>query len=365
MKVKAEDINAAQSSFSSALTVVISGTNNPPNTPSTPTGTTSGSTGTSYTYSTSTTDPDVDNVKYGWDWDGDSTVDEWTSFSSSGTTINTPHIFGLPGTYNIKVKAEDVNGAQSSFSSPLTVTSSGTNNPPLAPARPLGPSWGHPGSGHVYTFSTSTTDPDNDLVKYGWDWDGDHNIDEWDDNNGSYYSSGNVASITHSFSMEGTYNIFVKAEDIHGAQHMWFSPPLTIVIFINNPPNKPSKPSGPTTGSPGTDYTYSSSANDIEGNQIFYFFDWGDNTTSGWIGPYGSGQTASASHKWDVERSYEIKVKARDTNLDESDWSEPLPVSIPKNKEYRDYFLKQLLENIFQRFLNLYQLLQLILQNNL
>jgi len=362
VKVKAEDSNGAQSSFSSALTVVISGANNPPNTPSTPTGTTAGNTGTSYTYSTSATDPDADNVKYGWDWDGDSTVDEWTSFQSSGTTVNTPHIFGLPGTYNVKVKAEDSNGAQSSFSPALTVVISGTNNPPVAPARPDGPTHGHPGSGHVYTFSTYTTDPDGDKVKYGWDWDGDYTIDEWDDNGGSYYPSGTIVSRTHSWAMAGMYNIFVKAEDTKGAQNIWFSPPLTIVIFHNNPPNKPSRPDGPTSGKSGTEYTYTSSATDIELNQLEYLFDWGDGADSGWLGPFNSGQTVSASHTWTQEGSYQIKVKARDTNLDESDWSDPLPISMPKNKAINNPFLL-FLERLIERFPILEQiLLQLGLQ---
>ena len=55
-------------------------TNNPPNIPSTPSGPSSGTIAVSYSFSTSTTDPDADTVKYGWDWNGDSTVDEWTTF---------------------------------------------------------------------------------------------------------------------------------------------------------------------------------------------------------------------------------------------------------------------------------------------
>jgi len=32
--------------------------------------------------------------------------------------------------------------------------------------------------------------------------------------------------------------------------------------------------------------------------------------TSGWIGPYISGETVTANHTWNKRGSYEIKVKA-------------------------------------------------------
>ena len=58
--------------------------NSKPNTPSQPSGPASGLPSTSYTYSTSTTDPEGDQVKYGWDWNGDGTVDEWSGLVNSG-----------------------------------------------------------------------------------------------------------------------------------------------------------------------------------------------------------------------------------------------------------------------------------------
>ena len=156
--------------------------------------------------------------------------------------------------------------------------------------------------------------------------------------------------------MTGTYNIFVKAEDTKGAQNIWFSPPSTIVIYINRPPNKPSIPDGSTSGKSGTEYTYTSSTTDIDFDQVFYFFDWGDNTDSGWLGPFNSGQTVSASHTWNQEGSYQIKVKARDTNFDESEWSDPLPITMPKNKAINPLIL--FLERLMERFPILEQILQ-------
>ena len=56
--------------------------------------------------------------------------------------------------------------------------------------------------------------------------------------------------------------------------------------LVPGAPNKPSKPVGPTSGTPGIIFTYSSSTTDDEGDQIYYLFDWGDGTDSGWKGPF-------------------------------------------------------------------------------
>jgi len=66
-------------------------------------------------------------------------------------------------------------------------------------------------------------------------------------------------------------------------------------------------------------------------------FDWGDGTNSGWVGPYNSGQTASASHTWLIKGTYQIRVKAKDTTDLESPWSETLSITIPRDRSYNNY----------------------------
>jgi hypothetical protein len=102
---------------------------NPPNTPEQPSGPSTGNVGTSYEFNTRATDPDGDNIRYGWDWNGDNIVDEWTDYWSSGTRVWKSHTWYSAGTYNIKVKAEDSNGYQSPFSPVKTIIISSTPNP--------------------------------------------------------------------------------------------------------------------------------------------------------------------------------------------------------------------------------------------
>jgi len=314
VKAYAQDYYGAVSGWSSSLTVAIS--NRPPNTPSKPSGPTSGYTGTSYTYSTSATDPDGDQVKYCFDW-GDGTTKTWTGFVSSGVSASASHSWSSPGTYYVKAKAQDYYGAESGYSSSLTVAVViSSNNEPNTPNRPSGETLGYVGPSYSYSYSTSTTDPDGDSVRY-WLW--------WDDDTGNWtnwVSSGSSASASHSWSSPGTYYVRAQAQDIHGA-YSSLSSSLNVTI-VNRLPNTPSTPSGPTSVCTGTSYTYSTRTTDPDTNQTRYYFDWGDGTWT-WTDWLWSGSTAYASHSW-CSGTYYVKAKAQDTWGGESGWSNNLKV---------------------------------------
>jgi hypothetical protein len=97
------------------------------------------------------------------------------------------------------------------------------NNPPDIPNKPSGPSTGEPRVEYIY--STSTTDPDGDMVRYGWEWTQDNYVDSWTE----FYTSDVICNIKLGFDKIGTYYLRVIAEDEHGA-HSDFSSALTIVI---------------------------------------------------------------------------------------------------------------------------------------
>lgn len=100
------------------------------------------------------------------------------------------------------------------------------------------------------------------------------------------------------------------------------------VCTTNAPPNTPLEPIGPDAGVIDTDYTFSSIATDPEADQVYYLFDWGDGTTSEWVGPYNSGTQGSATHKWTDAGTYEVKVKAKDVFGGESGWSTAHSITI-------------------------------------
>ena len=89
----------------------------------------------------------------------------------------------------------------------------------------------------------------------------------------------------------------------------------------NMPPSTPAAPTGPASGITGVEYTFTATTTDPEGEDIYYWFEWGDGENSGWVGPYNSGQEGSASHIWTSAGDFDVKVKAKDANGGESDWS--------------------------------------------
>ena len=115
---------------------------------------------------------------------------------------------------------------------------------------------------------------------------------------------------------------------------------IKIKDFENTRPNKPTQPDGPSGGKPGKEYTFSTSTTDPEGEQLFYIWDWGDDNFSDWL------DTNKATYAWSYDGTFEIRVKAKDIHGGESEWSDPLSMSIQKSKVRSPFwyvFLKEYL----------------------
>ena len=119
------------------------------------------------------------------------------------------------------------------------------------------------------------------------------------------------------------------------------------------PPNKPVKPSGSTNGKVNFEYIYISSTTDPDGDQLYYNWSWGHGIYSGWIGPVNSGVIIETNHTWNKKGIYKIKVKVKDVNGAESEWSDSLSVIIPRNRvSYGSLFMRFLKQfPILKRFL--------------
>ncbi len=103
---------------------------------------------------------------------------------------------------------------------------------------------------------------------------------------------------------------------------------FSIPYIITTPPETPECPKGPTEGVVGVEYAFSTRTTDPEGEQVYYMWDWGDGTPSGWLGPYNSGDIVLAHHTWTEAGIYNVTVKAKDFYNRESDWSDPKMIHI-------------------------------------
>jgi hypothetical protein len=102
---------------------------------------------------------------------------------------------------------------------------------------------------------------------------------------------------------------------------IWDDPPLAPTI------------DGPKNGKTGKIYPYSFTSTDPDGDQVSYYIDWGDGTTSNWTPLQASGITFFENHTWTTKGTYTITCKAKDEHGLEGN-STRLEVKIPRNKEF-------------------------------
>jgi hypothetical protein len=124
----------------------------------------------------------------------------------------------------------------------------------------------------------------------------------------------------------------------------------------NLPPEKPAKPTGRITGTPGNTYMYSTTTTDPEGDGISYQWDWGDGNFSEWLGPYASGSTIATQKSWAEKGTYSIRIKAKDIQGHESNWSDPLDITMPYNLPFIPRLIN-LLETLFPHLFHFFETL--------
>lgn len=79
-------------------------------------------------------------------------------------------------------------------------------------------------------------------------------------------------------------------------------------------------PPWPTEGLVGVNYTFCFQIpEDPEADQFMIIWDWADGSSSGWVGPYASGEVTCASHAWQTSGQYLLKITLRDSEGNEGE----------------------------------------------
>ena len=318
-----------------------------PDDPSQPSGNTSGDICIDYNYSTSTTDPNGLNVSYGWDWDGDLIVDEWTDWYESNETCTIAHNWSDPDDYNISVKAKNTLEFKSNWSAPLNVTM--VNHPPYIPSKP------EPGNGSPYVQVNTTLcwigdDPDScDTVTYDVYFGVTNPPNKKSSNQtGTCYDPGTLEYYRQ-------YYWWIRAWDNHGA----FTDGPIWQFTTGSPPCPPTPViDGPTCGKVGIKYEYTFYIEDNGCYDVSIYVDWGDGSTN-WTVLIEPGTEIKLNHTWHEKGSYIITAKAKDIWGCESGWG-CLEVTMPKNKPFNFNF--NLLSWLFERFPLLNQIASLLME---
>ena len=122
--------------------------------------------------------------------------------------------------YNLPVPAQTIS---------FNLTAVSGNNPPTAPTI-AGPTIGDPNVLHPFTFTA--TDPDNDTIRYGIDWNNDNLVDQLVPSSG-YVNSGTSQPGTRLWPANGTYTFKARTEDSKGGTSGWTSHTITIANSCN------------------------------------------------------------------------------------------------------------------------------------
>jgi hypothetical protein len=190
-----------------------------------------------------------------------------------------------------------------------------------------GPYYGTEGETVSFTGSATGGAP-----PYSWHWDfGDGNTSDEQNPEHIYLTPGNFTVTLTVTDDSGNFSSDTTWADISPGNGR---PDIPII-------------SGPASGKPKTAYPYEFRTSDPDGDDVFYYIDWGDNTSSGWLGPYYSGQPITVNHTWSKKGTYILKAKAKDDKGAESwDWR-TLEVSIPR---MRTLLILRLLERFLHKF---------------
>jgi len=265
-------------------------------------------------------DPDNDPVIYDV-YFGTNSSPPMVTGNLSNSTYN-PGMFDNETTYYWKIIAKDNHSAQTE--GPLWHFTTAQNHPPFPPRNP------NPDDGAIMVdpdiiLSWTGDDPDpGDIVTY--DVYLSENSPPWqvvsNQSENTYDPPGVLKNYT-------TYYWKIVSWDYHGASiegPIW---EFSTGNLTNKPPTKPII-SGPKVAGPNVLINFSALSTDEEGNQISYMWDWGDGNFSDWLGPHESGEIATTNYTWTKGGNHTIKVKAKDSQHEESDWSEMHNVSIAR-----------------------------------
>jgi outer membrane protein assembly factor BamB len=221
------------------------------------------------------------------------------------------------------------------------------NLPPvLGTPNPANGSTGQPTS---LSWSIPINDPEGDLFSWSIQ------CSNGQSSNGAGASNGTKTQALSGLAYSTTYTVWVNATDPGGSgldTRRWYT-------FTTRGYELPSPPriTGPAKGKVGAPTYYNFTEINPEGDLVYYFIDWGDNTNSSWIGPYQPGVEISKSHTWSNRGSYTIKAKVKNVYGWESDWG-TLQVTMPMSYEPPQF---RFFEWLFERFPHAFPILKQLL----
>ncbi len=237
-------------------------------------------TGQAFTFTSTATDPDGTIQSQAWDLDGDATAD-----FNDGTGATAAKSFATAGTYPIRLRVTDNNGAIHTTTQNVTAT----NRAPTAAftSSPVGAT-----TASTIVFTSTSTDPDGTIQTQAWDTDGDATVD---------FNDGTATTASKSFATAGTYPIRLRVTDNNGATNI-----TTRNVVVGNRSPRAVFSIDPASILEGDTVTLTSSSADPDGFLVSQAWD-----TDG-DGAYDDGSGSIARFTAGLAGNYEVGLRVVD-----------------------------------------------------
>jgi len=178
----------------------------------------------------------------------------------------------------------------------------------------------------------------------------------WDLDEDGVYDDATGSTLSHTWNLPGVYWVSLKVTDGNGATDVYDT-----VVSVEIGASTPARPEGSSQVKVGKAYTYTTSIDTTNWDEIYYKFSWGDGTETEWL------TEPTASHTWSAKGFYQVKTqallvkggtKASDEyqQVSQTEWSEPLAIRVPRYGPSMT-----ILEKLFERFPNAFPILRYLL----
>jgi len=265
-------------------------------------------------------DPQKDRVQLKINW-GDGIVTDYGSLVKSDSVVSFGHLYDAAGDYGIKIIAADEHGLEGNWSPLKKITVIFENTAPTAQIVNQIPAT--LGIGDSVVIDCKGYDNENNRVQLRVDW-GDSVVTDYT----RLFNSEATVQFIHAYQKTGTYIIRAMAKDEHGAEGQWSAGDTITVVAGNTAPTATIIWLSADTTTIGDTLLVHCAAADSEKHPVQLKMEWGDGTVTTYSQPVVSDSTLTFEHTYFNVGEYEIKVRAKDSQGLEGNWSGPVTIHV-------------------------------------
>jgi chitodextrinase len=242
---------------------------------------------------------DIINFDGSNSYDTDGVIAEYEWDFGDGTTnlgVTSSHIYSSVGNYTVSLTVTDDGGKTNLDITYTNISETLTNSTNIIPFADAGGPYYEIIDIPITFNGAQSFDSDGKIIEYIWDF-GDGHI-------------GIGEIVTHKYVNEGRYELSLKVIDNNYDFHI----DTSYVIITDKPNYPPNKPDifGASSISINKLQIYEAKSNDPDGDNIKYYFDWGDGSLTTETELVSNGTIIQTNHSWKFPGLFQLTVYVED-----------------------------------------------------